>query len=325
MNLNIVQGALTILLPAGIINMIVSPAEGVYGMQKIRRVRPLTIVIAFFLLIVLFFGMVFAALHHGEKVHFGYVSGVHAFGAAHLLQSASPQYTCSPFSNEDALVRALDNQLTDAALISIEKALTLPEDRYMIHGVFSVTELTAVTHDATVTGMGSLSGRTLILPSDLENTKTAAMLQALLTETDAAGYTLRYVRDPAAAYAATPGSVMLLPLEELEKVLGKDPTLTARFRLSSQWRTSFLSAAPAGHVIVCRRDAMGTGTFNTFEKAVRSSVLYADRKRKKTVAMAAGAGLFDNEAAADRVFDLMSFSYLEDADRDASIDAWKGL
>jgi len=41
--------------------------------------------------------------------------------------------------------------------------------------------------------------------------------------------------------------------------------------------------------------------------------------------MAVGAGLFDTENAADRVFDLMSFSYLEGADRDASISAWKGL
>jgi len=294
-------------------------------MPKPRRVRPLTIITAFALLIALFFGMVFAALHHGEKVRFGLVPGTHAFGAAHLMQSASPQYTCTAYTDEEALLRALDNRLLDAALLSVENALTLPEDQYMIHGVFSVTELVAVCADQTVTGMGSLSGRTLILPADLKDGKADAMLKTLLAETDGAGYTLQYAKDPAAAYAKAPGSVMLLPLDALEGVLSGDSALSARFRLSPQWRTSFVSAAPARHVIVCRLEAMGTGTFTAFEKAVRSSVLYADRKRKKTVAMAVGAGLFDTENAADRVFDLMSFSYLEGADRDASISAWKGL
>ena len=68
-------------------------------MQKTRRVRPLTIVIAFALLIVLFSGMVFAALHHGEKVRFGLIPGAHAFGAAHLMQSVSPQYTCAAYTD----------------------------------------------------------------------------------------------------------------------------------------------------------------------------------------------------------------------------------
>lgn len=290
-----------------------------------RRVRPLTLVIAFVLLIVLFGGMVFAALHHGEKVRFGLVPGAHAFGAARMMQSASSQYTVALYDDEEIVLRALDNNLLDAALISMDAALTLPADVYAIRGVFSVVDLLAVTEDQTVINMGALSGRALILPEPLQGSKEEAMLQKLLDETDAAGYTLVFARDPAAEYLKTPGSVMLLPMDDLQSALQKAPAAQARFRLSSQWRTSFLTVPPAGHVIVCRRDILGVSTGISFEKALRDSMLYADRKRKKTVAMAAAAGIFDSEETADQLIDFMSFSYHEGADMEASVAAWERL
>lgn len=294
-------------------------------MSKPRRVRPVVIITAFVLLIVLFGGMVFAALHHGEKVRFGLVPGAHAFGAARMMQSASSQYTVALYDDEEIVLRALDNDLLDAALLSMDAALTLPEDVYEIRGVFSVVDLLAVTEDETVINMGALSGRALILPENLKDSKEEAMLQKLLDETDSAGYTLVFARDPAAEYLKTPGSVMLLPMDELHAALQKAPAAQARFRLSNQWRTSYLTVPPAGHVIVCRRDILGVGTGISFEKALRDSMIYADRKRKKTIAMAVEAGIFDSEEAADQLIDFMSFSYHEGADMEAAIGAWERL
>ena len=128
------------------------------------------------------------------------------------------------------------------------------------------------------------------------------LIKKLLEEESAAGCTLVYARNPLSAHHENPGSALLLPLDMLPSILQQDSALSVRFRLSQQWRTSFLAAAPAGHCIVYRREIAGTSTYLSFENALRDSMLYSDRKRKKTVAMAAGAGLFDNEAAADRGF-----------------------
>ena len=275
-----------------------------------RRVRPVTLVIAFLLMLTLLFGMVFAAQHQGEKIRFGLVSGAHAFGAAHLLQSASPSYDSVLYSDEDVVLRALDNQLIDAALVSVSKALDLPEDTYALHGVFAVMDL---------------SGRTLIMPQKLQGSKEAGMLQKLLDEEDAAGYDMVYAADPVAAYQKTAGSVMLLPMDDLAAALRRDSALSVRFRLSQQWRTSFLSVAPAGWCIVYRRDIADTSTFRAFEKALRDSMLYADRKRKKTIAMAVASDLFADEATADQLIDHLSFSYLEDEEMRQAIAAYQAL
>lgn len=290
-----------------------------------RRVRPVTLVIAFLLMLTLLFGMVFAAQHQGEKIRFGLVSGAHAFGAAHLLQSASPSYDSVLYSDEDVVLRALDNQLIDAALVSVSKALDLPEDTYALHGVFAVMDLLAVSAEETVLNIGSLSGRTLIMPQKLQGSKEAGMMQKLLDEEDAAGYDMVYAADPVAAYQKTAGSVMLLPMDDLAAALRRDSALSVRFRLSQQWRTSFLSVAPAGWCIVYRRDIADTSTFRAFEKALRDSMLYADRKRKKTIAMAVASDLFADEATADQLIDHLSFSYLEDEEMRQAIAAYQTL
>lgn len=294
-------------------------------MQKVRRVHPATIVIAFVLLITMLLGMAFAAMHQGDRITLGLVPGAQAFGAARMLNTASPSYNSMMYDDEEIVLRALDNRVIDAALLSVEKALALPQDTYALHGVFAVTDLMIVTADETVLNLGSLSGRALILPEDLRGSKEESMLQKLLDEEDAAGYELVFAADPVAAYQKTAGAVMLLPLNELDAALRRDGALSVRFRLSQQWRTSFLMVAPAGWCIVYRRDVAGTGTFQTFEKALRDSMLYADRKRKKTIAMAVASGLFSSEETADHLIDHMSFSYLEGAEMDAAIAAWERL
>lgn len=294
-------------------------------MPKPRRVRPVTLLIAFLLLVVLLVGMVLFAMHQGEKVRFGLARSAHAFGAAHMLSTASPQYECLMYSDDAVVLRALDNRLIDAALLPADMALQLPEAEYALHGVFSVTDLMAVTGDETVINMGSLSGRTLILPDALAGSREENMLIKLLEETACAGYTVIYAAHPAAAYAAAPGSVLLLPMDSLEAVLQADKTLAVRFRLSQQWRTSYASAAPAGYAVVYRREIAGTGTFASFENALRDSMLYSDRKRKKTIAMAVEAGLFATEEAADRLIDHMSFSYLEGEQMEASLQGFRSL
>ena len=113
--------------------------------------------------------------------------------------------------------------------------------------------------------------------------------------------------------------------EKQDAALRRDGALSVRFRLSQQWRTSFLAVAPAGWCIVYRRDIAGTGTFHAFEKALRDSMLYADRKRKKTIAMAVTSGLFSSEETADHLIDHMSFSYLEGEDMHAAVAAWERL
>ena len=63
----------------------------------------------------------------------------------------------------------------------------------------------------------------------------------------------------------------------------------------------------------------------SFENALRDSMLYSDRKRKKTIAMAVASGLFADEETAGLVIDHMSFSYLEGADMEDAVEAWKRL
>lgn len=294
-------------------------------MQNPRRVRPVTLVIAFVLLLVLLFGMVFAAQHQGDKIHFGLVPGAYAFGAAHMLKSSSPQYDCTLYDDEEVVLRALENKVLDAALLPTEQALALPQDLYGIHGVFAVTDLLVVSADETILNMGSLSGRTLILPEKCQGSKEEKMLSKLLLEEDCAGYTIVHAADPITVYAATPGSVLLLPMEDLEAALQNDAALSVRFRLSQQWRTSFLTVAPAGYLVVYRRDKAGSGTFISFENALRNSMIYSDRKRKKTIAMAVETGLFDSEQTADQLIDHMSFSYLEGTEMESAIAAWQAL
>jgi len=294
-------------------------------MQKPRRVRPVTLICAFALMTVLLCGMVFAALHHGNKVRFGLVPSAQAFGAAHLLQTSSSQYTCTMYEEEEVILRALDNNLLDAALISAQSAVSLPADLYEIRGVFSVTDLLVLSEDETVLNMGALSGRTLILPAALEFSRESNLLQLLLKDCGCAGYDVIYSTNPAAAYQQIPGSVLLLPMDELESTLRAAPSLRVRFRLSAQWRTQYQTVPPAGLVIVCRRDVLGTGTCLSFEKALRDSMTYADRKRKKTIAMAVAAGLFDDESAAGQLIDHMSFTYHEGEDMRSSLQAWKML
>lgn len=290
-----------------------------------RRVRPVTLVIAFALLIALLFGMVLAARHQGDKIRFGLVPDAHAFGAAHMLASSSPQYVCTLYDDEEIVLRALDNGLIDAAMVSVDAALKLPEDVYALHGVFAVTDLLAVSGDQTIINIGGLSGRTLILPENCQGSKEEAMLKKLLLEEDCAGYDFRYAANPAAEYAQIPGSVLMLQMDDLEAALQQNAALSVRFRLSQQWRESFLSAAPAGYLVVYRRDKAGTGTFLSFENALRDSMIYSDRKRKKTIAMAVAEGLFASETPADQLIDYMSFSYLEGAEMELSIRAWQQL
>ena len=114
-------------------------------------------------------------------------------------------------------------------------------------------------------------------------------------------------------------------MDDLAAALRRDSALSVRFRLSQQWRTSFLSVAPADWCIVYRRDIADTSTFRAFEKALRDSMLYADRKRKKTIAMAVASGLFADEATADQLIDHLSFSYLEDEEMRQAIAAYQAL
>lgn len=294
-------------------------------MQKIRRVHPAVLATSFALLIMMLFCIVFAAQHHGDKVEFGFIPGAHAFGASRMLQSASPHYACIRYDSEEIILRALDNKVIDAALLSVETALSLPQDTYAMHGVFSVTDLCVVASEETILNISSLSGRTLILPAALEGSKEESMLKKLLEEESAAGCTLVYARNPLSAHHENPGSALLLPLDMLPSILQQDGALSVRFRLSQQWRTSFLAAAPAGHCIVYRREIAGTSTYLSFENALRDSMLYSDRKRKKTIAMAVASGLFADEETAGLVIDHMSFSYLEGADMEEAVDAWKRL
>lgn len=290
-----------------------------------RRVRPITLVIAFALLAVMLLGMVLFAMHQGQPVRFGLVPQAQAFGAAHLVHSASSQYTCTMYENEEIVLRALRNRVLDAALVSVPAALALPQEEFAIRGVFSVTDLLVLSDDETLLDITGLSGRTLILPAALSGSKEESMLRKLLGDGGCVGCELLFSENPAALRAQLAGSVLLCPMDSLESTLRAAPDLTVRFRLSSQWRTLHATVPPAGLAVVCRRDILDTGTCLSFEKSLRSSMTYADRKRKKTVAMAVEAGLFDTEKAADQLIDHMSFSYHEGEAMEQSLQAWQAL
>ena len=148
----------------------------------VKRVSLPVLIIAFVLMIVLLGGMVLAAQYHGHAVRFGFAPGPQAFGLARMAESASPQYKVTIYEEEKTVLRALDNRVLDAALVPVQLALALPQEEYAIHGVFSVTDLLAVSTEDTVLGMQSLSGRPLILSESLRGSKEESMLLLLLLQ-----------------------------------------------------------------------------------------------------------------------------------------------
>lgn len=325
----LLQGALTDVLKIGYNKLsqyaILLLKGTVFMKSPVKRVSTPVLITAFLLMLVLLGGMVFGAMYHGHAIRFGFVPSPHAFGLARLAQASSPQHNVTLYDQEETVLRALDNQVLDAALVSVENALALPEDTYEIRGVFSVTDLLAVSEEETVLGMQSLSGRKLVLPETLRGSKEESMLLKLLGEADCAGYTLVYARDAWLEYTSHPGAVLLITLQQASDMLSSGRDFTARFRLSNQWRSLLGSIPPASYCVVTRRDVMGTGTFSAFEKHVRDSMIYSDRKRKKTIAMAVETGILANEKVADRLIDHMSFSYHEGGDAELSMDAWQSL
>lgn len=290
----------------------------------VRRVSARTLIAAFIIMILLLGGMVWAALHHGTPVRFGLTPGAHAFGAARLLQYASPQYETTLYDENETVLRALDNRLLDAALLPVADAVQLPAE-YEIRGVFSVVDLLVLSSEETVLDMQSLSGRALILPEALQDTAEEKMLLKLLKDAKTAGTELIYTRNVAAAWREHAGSVVFSTPDDLQLTLLTAPELTVRFRLSSCWRDLYRSTPPAAYCVVARSENVGTGTFASFEKQVRDSMIYADRKRKKTIAMAVDAGIFQNEAQADLLIDYMSFTYHEGKDAQDALKAWREL
>ena len=290
----------------------------------VRHVSAKALIAAFILMILLFGGMVWAALHHGTPVRFGLTPGAHAFGAARLLQYASPQYKTTLYDDNEVVLRALNNHLLDAALLPVADAVLLPAE-YEIRGVFSVADLLVLSDEETVLDMQSLSGRALILPESLRDTTEEKMLLQLLKDAKTAGTELIYARNVAAAWHEPAGSVVFSTLDDLQLTLLIAPDLAVRFRLSSAWRDLYLSAPPAAYCVVARSESMGTSTFASFEKHVRDSMIYADRKRKKTIAMAVDAGIFKNETQADLLIDHISFTYHEGKDAEQALKAWQAL
>ena len=99
-----------------------------------------------------------------------------------------------------------------------------------------------------------------------------------------------------------------------------------RFSLSKAWRQSLGSLPPAGLCLAVRQDYLAqAGTdFDAFERALKSAMAYGADKRKKTVAMAAAAGLAPDEDTADRLYPFCDFVYLTGAEMRAALQAGAG-
>lgn len=261
---------------------------------------------AFLLLSLLLLLLLWLGTRPSRRIHAGILQTPQAYGAAMLLQTPAAQYACRLFPDAQALLRALNAGEIDAALLPFEQARAA--EGCQIRAVLGYTTLFCFSDEA-LSGIADLNGRTLTLPEEMRASREERMLLSLL-QAENVHCTLVY---------GDAGDIFLCGPDRLDGALRQG--LDARFSLSSQWRQIKNNLPPAGLCLAARRDALDSPAYAAFEQALQNSVLFGREKTKKTVAMAAAAGLATHEQEAARLIDYCQFVFLTGANMSAALSA----
>ena len=268
------------------------------------------LLIAFAALALLLGLLIWQGIRRGDAARVGIPHSAAASGAAMLLQSPAAQYSCAVGSTAQVLAAALEKGDLDAALLPAQLASGM--DGVEIRAVVGYAPLVILSEQPEINRLDDLAGCTLTLDEGLQNTPEDRALRALL---DAAEVRCTLV------YGAS-GDPFACSLDAAAKL-----NTPIRFSLSKAWRQSLDSLPPAGLCLAVRQDYLAqAGTdFDAFERALKSAMAYGADKRKKTVAMAAAAGLAPDEDTADRLYPFCDFVYLTGAEMRAALQAEQGI
>ena len=279
-------------------------------MKQRTRSQLYLIFTAFAAMLALLFLLLWQGIRRGDAVRVGIPRSASAYGAAMLLQTPSAQYHCTLGSTAQVLAHALEAGELDAALLPCETAQGLADCE--IRAVLGYAPLVVVS-GAGQTDLKDLNGQTLMLDKNLQGSRAEAMLREVLR---------REKIDCAIAYGKT-GDPFACSLDGAAALLQEDAARQICFSVSDAWRKSVSGRAPAGLCLTVRRDYLerAGSDYAAFERALGSSVQYGDEKRKKTVAMAAAAGLAADEGLADRLYPYVDFLWLTGDDAAESLRA----
>ena len=271
------------------------------------------ILLAFAGMLAMLFLLLWQGLRRGDAVRVGVPRSAAAYGAGMLLQTPSAQYRCVLGSTALALQDALLAGELDAALLPYELAAAATGCE--IRAVLGYEPLAALSRGGP-TALDALSGQTLALHSALQGGRGERALRKLLRE---CGIPCDIV------YAEGPEGtqVFFCDVDTASTLLREDAALSLCFSLGREWRLRLPSLPPAGLCLVVRQDYLASAgsDYAAFEKALSHAMAYGGEKRKKTVAMAAAAGLADSEETADALYPCCDFRYLTGTDMQLSLRA----
>lgn len=266
-------------------------------MEKGRRGRLPLIAAAFSGMLLLLALLLWQGVRRGSAVRVGIPKAPAAYGAAMLLQTPSAQYTCTLGSTPQALLDALERGDLDAALLPAP--LARQASGCTICAVLGGEALVAVSRPERVSKLRDLQGADVVFSPEAEGSLSAEMLKSLLRDRD---------------IRPDPGSgkrVYICMLEEAAALLAGQEGWQAGFAAAEEWRKRDAAPWPDGLCLAVRTDYLRTAgsDFDAFLRALEHSAKYAEEKRKKTVAMAAEAGLADSAEAADLLYPLCDFTF----------------
>ena len=249
-------------------------------------------------------------IRRGDAVRVGVPRSAEAIGAAMLLQTPSAQYRCVLGSTAQALAAALRSGDIDAALLPRDIAQSVPGCR--VEAVIGYETAVVMTRRPGLESWTDLTGQTLTLPETMAGSGAEDMLRRRLQSS--------HVR-AGIAYGA-PADPYLCGLDEAAALIAADGSWRVAFSLSRQWSKWLPDPPPAGLCLTVSENYLSGagGDYDAFLRALRSSLRYGAEKRKKTVAMAAAAGLTPGgEDTADKIYPRIDFIWLTGEDMRAAL------
>lgn len=268
-------------------------------MKQRTRTQTRLIAAAFGLLLALLGVLLWQGIRRGDAVRVGIPRSPAAMGAAMLLQTPSAQYSCVLGSTEKALQTALAAGELDAALLPWAAAREMPEVEIL--AAVGYEPLVILGRTEQEPALEDLAGKTLLLDEPLRGSRAEEMLRTLLREEEI-GCTV--------VYEGT-GDWIACDLDGAAARLTEDANWHIALSVTKQWKKRMASPPPYGLCLAVRREYLerAGSDFAAFQRALKNAMDYGAEKRKKTVAMAAEAGLVSTEALADALYPSCDFLY----------------
>lgn len=258
-----------------------------------------------------------------DTVRFGVVPEPRAY-AAYGLSVNAPDAVIF-YENYDDLIKSLNDDALDAALLPAEYLEELAGGRYTAIAVVCYMNLVAVENGTTMYSIADLDGRQIMLPSTLMGTPEERMLDALLSFTGISA-DIMYADDVTIQRMAQDRDfdVMVLPADKYAAVFPRGGEPVSRFDLADQWSLLLGSRPPAGCCLVVHNETMEQLPENISDmlSKIRAAVNFLRTSRKKAAVLASANGFGADIDYIRRTIPRCKFEYL---DGDAGAEALEQL